>query len=170
MKLQHQYAARVEDVKWLTAEQVEDWRALVALSMALPSALDAQLKRDSGLTSFEYHVLAALSESPGRSLPMSVLATLASGSMSRVSHVVARLEDAGWVERRPSTQTGCRTDAHLTDAGWLKIQQSAPGHVAEGRRLVVDALTPEELQALGAAARKIVQVADPRMGARFALT
>lgn len=160
----------VDDVKWLNADQVEDWRALVALTMALPTALDAQLKRDSGLTSFEYHVMAALSESPGRSLPMSMLATLASGSMSRVSHVVARLEDAGWVERQPSTQSGCRTDAHLTESGWRKIQQSAPGHVTEVRRLVIDALTPEELKALGSAARKVVQLADPRMVTRFALT
>lgn len=155
---------------WLTADQVDDWRALVALTLALPTALDAQLKRDAGLTSFEYHVMAALSESPGRSLPMSVLATLASGSTSRVSHVVARLEEAGWVQRQPSSQSGCRTDAHLTESGWQKVQQSAPGHVTEVRRLVIDALTPGELKALGSAARKIVQLADARMVARFALT
>ncbi|HEY3410396.1 MAG TPA: MarR family transcriptional regulator [Propionicimonas sp.] len=158
----------MEDPNWLSADQIEDWKALVALTVALPAALDGQLKRDSCVTSFEYHVMAALSDSPGRSLPMSVLASLANGSMSRVSHVVARLEQAGWVERRASQLTGCRTDAVLTEAGWQKLRQTAPAHVQEARRLVVDVLSPEELKALGAAARKIVQVADPRLVARLA--
>ena len=157
----------MEDPNWLTADQIEDWRALVALTLALPAALDGQLKRDGCVTSFEYHVLAALSDSPERSLPMSVLASLANGSMSRVSHVVARLEQAGWVERGASQLTGCRTDAHLTEAGWQKLQQTAPAHVQEARRLVVDVLSPEEFKALGTAARKIVQVADPRLVARL---
>ncbi len=158
----------MEEPNWLSADQIEDWKALMALTLSLPAALDGQLKRDSCVTSFEYHVLAALSDSPGHSLPMSVLATLASGSMSRVSHVVARLEQAGWVERQASQLNGCRTEAHLTEAGWQKLQQTAPGHVQEARRLVVDVLSPEELGALGAAARKIVQVADPRLAPRLA--
>ncbi|HEY3547162.1 MAG TPA: MarR family transcriptional regulator [Propionicimonas sp.] len=158
----------MEDPNWLTADQLEDWRALMALISALPAALDGQLKRDSCVTSFEYHVMAALSESPGRSLPMSVLATWSNGSMSRLSHVVARLEKAGWVERKDSQLNGCRTEAHLTETGWLKIQQTAPAHVQEARRLVVDVLSPEEFRALGAAARKIVQVADPRLVTRLA--
>ena len=153
----------MEDVDWLSPDQIEDWKALMALTLSLPAALDAQLKRDSELTSFEYHVMAALSDSPGRFLPMSMLSTLANGSMSRVSHVIAGLERAGWVERQASTLTGCRTDAHLTDSGWRKIQQAAPAHVREARRLVVDVLTPDELRTLGEAARKIIQLADPRM-------
>ncbi len=156
--------------EWLTPCQIEDWKALMAVTLALPAALDRQLKRDSCLNGFEYHVLAALSESPGRALPMSVLATLANGSMSRLSHVVGRLEAAGWVERRSSQLTGCRTEARLTESGWIKIQEAAPGHVSEARRLVVDVLTPEELRALGAAARKIVQMADPRLGPRLSAT
>lgn len=158
----------MDEPEWLTPDQVEDWKALMALTLALPAALDRQLKRDSGLTGFEYQVMAALSESPGRSLPMSVLATLASGSMSRLSHVVARLEKDGWVERRSIQLTGCRTEAHLTDSGWVKVQQTAPGHVREARRLVVDVLTRDELSALGSAARKVVEVADPRLAPRLA--
>jgi len=157
----------MDEPEWLTPDQIKEWKALMALTLALPAALDRQLKRDSCLTGFEYHVLAALSESPGRSLPMSVLATLANGSMSRLSHVVTRLERDGWVERRSSTLDGCRTEARLTESGWIKVTQTAPGHVREARRLVVDALTPEELRALGSAARKIVHVADPRLAPRL---
>lgn len=90
--------------------------------------------------------------------------------MSRVSHVVSRLEAAGWLERRASTLDGCRTEAHLTDTGWEKVVQTAPGHVREARRVVVDVLGADELRALGDAARKIVTIADPRMVSRFALS
>jgi DNA-binding MarR family transcriptional regulator len=159
----------MEDVSWFPAEQIEDWKALMALTLALPAALDAQLKRDGGMTSFEYHVMAALSDAGGRSLPMSMLASLASASMSRVSHVVARLEQTGWVERRASQLNGCRTDAHLTDLGWRKVQETAPAYVQEARRLVVDVLSPDELRVLGEAARKIVRIADPRMVPRPAM-
>jgi hypothetical protein len=59
-----------------------------------PSALDAQLQRDAEVSHFEYQVMAGLSESPGRTLRMSVLATLSEGSLPCISQVVSRLESA----------------------------------------------------------------------------
>ena len=150
-----------DDVRWLTHEQQEHWRALATLFMTLPAALDAQLKRDAGLNAFEYHVLARLSEVPGRSVVLSELAALAQGSLSRLSHAITRLERAGWVERRSCTdRPGRFTEAHLTDAGLAKLEATAPGHVREVRRLVVDVLTPEQLEALGEVSRAIAAAAD----------
>jgi DNA-binding MarR family transcriptional regulator len=40
-----------------------------------------------------------LAKAPGRTLRMSALATLAEGSLPRLSQVVARLEQRGWVRR-----------------------------------------------------------------------
>ncbi len=157
-----------DDVPWLDEDQLPEWMALVGLVMTLPAALDAQLKRDSGLNNFEYHVLAQLSAAPMRALPMSELAVLAQGSRSRVSHAVSRLEGAGWVERRECTSAGLRTAAHLTAAGQRKLEAAAPGHVREVRRLVVDVLTSEQLAVLGAAARAIVTAADPDLADRMA--
>jgi DNA-binding MarR family transcriptional regulator len=151
-----------QEVAWLSDAQLAEWRSLVALIMTLPPALDAQLKRDAGLNSFEYHVLAALSEAPERWLLMSDLAALAQGSPSRLSHAVGRLEQAGWVVRRSCPGAGRRIEAHLTDEGLRKIEDESPGHVREARRLVVDALTPEQLAALGEAARIIVDAIEPR--------
>ncbi|MEV3981653.1 MarR family transcriptional regulator [Nonomuraea sp. NPDC049758] len=146
-------------VPWLSPDQQRDWRAVIALIMTLPPALDAQLKRDAGVNSFEYHVLAALSEAPNRTLVLSNLAALAQGSLSRISHAVTRLERSGWVERHSLPNRGGRhTEARLTDAGFAKLKEIAPGHVREARRLVVDALTPEQLAALGDAARAITAV------------
>ena len=158
----------MSDVPWLDEDQLRDWKSLIALVMTLPAALDAQLKRDTGLNMFEYHVLAALAEAPNGAIPMSDLAGLSQGSPSRLSHAVGRLEGAGWVERRACTEAGRRTAAWLTDAGRRKLQESAPSHVREARRLVVDALTPEQLASLGEAARAITELtwigsAPPRL-------
>ena len=81
-----------DEVRWLEPAELQTWMTLAALMFKLPGALDVQLQRDSGLTHFEYLVLAGLSESPDRSRPMSELAGFANGSLSRLSHVVKRLE------------------------------------------------------------------------------
>ncbi|MGH1565531.1 MarR family winged helix-turn-helix transcriptional regulator [Mumia sp. DW29H23] len=149
------------DVPWLSIDEQADWRSVVALLATLPVALDAQLKRDAGMNSFEYHVLAHLSEAPHGGVPMSDLAILAQGSPSRLSHAIARLERAGWVQRVACVEAGRRTSAVLTPEGLAKLREVAPAHVREVRRLVVDALEPEQLAALGEAARAIVARADP---------
>ena len=151
------------DDLWLDDDQLRDWRSVVGLVMALPAALDAQLKRDTGLNMFEYHVLAALSEAPHEALPMSDLAGMSQGSPSRLSHAVTRLENAGWVERRACTEAGRRTAAHLTATGRAKLEESAPGHVREARRLVVDQLSPDQLEALGTTARAILRLTAPEL-------
>lgn len=145
-------------VPWLSDDEQQDWVALVRLVMTLPAALDAQLKRDAGVNSFEYHLLARLSMTPGRALVLSELAEQAQGSLSRLSHAITRLERAGWVERRACNDRGRRVEARLTDAGMAKLEAIAPGHVREARRLVVDVLTREQLAALGEAARAITDV------------
>ena len=61
--------------EWLTAEEQHAWRRTAAVMTLLPAALDAQLQRDAGLTQFSYLVLAMLSETEGRVMPMSELAS-----------------------------------------------------------------------------------------------
>src|SRR5258708_1998924 len=126
--------------RWLDAEESQAWRALASTLVRLPAALDAQLRRDAGISHFDYQVLPLLSEAPGRTLRMSELATLAEGSLPRLSQVVARLEQRGWVRRTPDPADGRYTLATLTDQGRAKVTEAAPGHVQEVRRLVFDPL------------------------------
>jgi DNA-binding MarR family transcriptional regulator len=128
--------------------------------LKLPAALEAQMQRDAGLSHFEYLVLAHLSEAPDRSLRMSALAALASGSLSRLSHVVKRLEGRGWVRREASRSGGRHTNAVLTEAGWDKVVASAPGHVEAVRRLVLDTLGTDDLHRLGGIARRLLDGLD----------
>ena len=143
-------------MNWLTAEEQANWRSIVALLIRLPAALEAELQRDAGLSHFEYLVLSGLSEAPDRTLRMSDLAAMASGSLSRLSHVVSRLEARGWVRREACPGDGRFINAVLTDDGWAKVVATAPGHVAAVRRLLVDVLTPEQLRELGAISDEVL--------------
>ncbi|MEU8228631.1 MarR family winged helix-turn-helix transcriptional regulator [Actinoplanes sp. NPDC048967] len=150
-----------EPPRWLSPDELRAWLPVGGLLLKLPAALDAQMQRDSGLSHFEYLVLANLSEAPERTRRMSALAALANGSLSRLSHVVKRLEARGWIERRACPSDGRYTNAVLTEAGWEKVLASAPGHVEAVRTLVLDALSPEELDQLGAMARRLLERLEP---------
>src|SRR5699024_12491740 len=105
----------------LNEQEPAAWIRLVAVTLLLPSSLDNQLQRDAGLTHFGYLVLAMLSESDERSLPMSTLASYSKSSLSRLSHVVARLERNGWVVREPCAYVRLLTVDQNTDAVHVKL-------------------------------------------------
>lgn len=147
--------------RWLSDEEMPNWLALAAVMIKLPFALDAQLQRDAGLSHFEYQVLARLSEAPKRTARMSELAGMANGSLSRLSHVVNRLEKRGWVTRMPDPEDGRYTLAVLTEAGWKKVVATAPGHVEAVRNYVFDALTPEQAKTLHDIGYRIIKAIDP---------
>jgi DNA-binding MarR family transcriptional regulator len=143
-------------MQWLSEQQQAAWRPFVALLLRLPAALDAQLQKDAGVTQFDYLVLSGLSEAPNRTLRMSELAATANSSLSRLSHVVSRLEAKGWVRREACPGDGRFINAVLTDEGWEKVKETAPGHVAAVRELLVSTLSDEELVQLGAISAKVL--------------
>jgi DNA-binding MarR family transcriptional regulator len=149
---------------WLTAEQLDDWLAFVAVVELLPGALDAQLQSDAELSHYEYFLLAQLSEAPERTLRMTELAAATNATLPRLSHVVKRLEQRGYVERIPCPSDKRATNARLTADGWEKVVDTAPGHVAAVRRHVIDALDPSHLRALGEASSAILRTLDPPIG------
>ena len=143
-------------MEWLTDEQQAAWRPFIALLLRLPAALDGQLQRDAGITNFDYLVLSGLSESPNRTLRMSELAAIANSSLSRLSHVVSRLEAKGWVRREPCPGDGRFINAVLTDDGMQKVLATAPGHVSAVRELLLVPLSEEEFKQLGAISAKVL--------------
>jgi len=149
------------DTRWLDANQKAAWVRLAAVLELLPAALDSQLRRDDQLTHFDYFVLAMLSEAPNRTLRMTALAELTTATLARLSHVVQRLETRGLLERFPCPEDKRATNAQLTEAGWEKVRDAAPGHVATVRENVIDALTPEQVTQLSAIADAILHRLDP---------
>jgi len=150
--------------RWLDAEEGRTWIALARTLNRLPAELDAQLRRDAGISHFEYQVLAVLSRVPDHILRMSEVATLTEGSLPRLSQVVTRLEQRGWVRRTPDPADGRYTLAILTDEGRTKVAEAAPGHVEEVRRLVFDPLTRAQSKQLGEIGRRIMRAIYPDDG------
>jgi DNA-binding MarR family transcriptional regulator len=136
------------DPCWLDEDERGLWLRLHGLSERLLSHVDSQLRRDAGLTRYEYYVLAMLSESPTRSRPMSELALATNGSLSRLSHAAAKLEADGWLTRSHAAGQRRSVVATLTEEGRCKIAESAPGHVAAVRERIFDHLTPDQVKAL----------------------
>jgi DNA-binding MarR family transcriptional regulator len=150
-----------QEPRWLDAGEQQAFLALASVLIRLSAALDAQLQRDAGISHFEYAVMAGLSQAPGRTLRMSVLANLTEGSLPRISQVVGRLEKRGWVQRTPDPADGRYTLAILTEAGGATVAAAAPGHVAQVRRLIFDPLSKAQVRQLRAISRRIIRAIDP---------
>lgn len=148
----------MDDTRWLDSEEQRTWRSFLAMHRLFFDRIERQLQADSGLPHAYYEILVRLSEAPDRTLRMSDLAANSLSSRSRLSHAVARMEEAGWVRRR-----ACPTDkrgqfAELTDEGFAYLDTAARGHVEEVRTWLFDVLTPQQQKAL----REISDaIADP---------
>ncbi|WP_245997905.1 MarR family winged helix-turn-helix transcriptional regulator [Nocardia pseudobrasiliensis] len=148
--------------KWLNPIEQRAWRTLVALTTRLPAAMDTQLQRESGVTHFEYFVMAVLSEEPGHRLQLSELAYKANASLSRLSHVVTKLERLGWVHREVLPG---RRGAHavLTDTGYRKVEEATPGYLDAVRGLVFDGMDANQTRQLLELGQTLVQQLETGM-------
>lgn len=149
------------DPRWLDEHEMTTWLRLVALAEVLPSRLDTQVRRDAGLTHFEYQVLAMLSDAPERTLRMSWLARRTNATLPRLSHVVKRLEGRGLVARSRSRTDARATDAVLTAQGWTQLVDAAPGHVTFVRERILDQLTPQQVETLSEISDALLSSLDP---------
>jgi DNA-binding MarR family transcriptional regulator len=134
--------------RWLSEQEQRTWRSFLTASRLLWDRVERQLQQEAGLPHAYYEILVRLSEAPDRTLRMSKLASTSLSSRSRISHAVARLEEAGWVRRVACPDDRRGQNAQLTEAGMERLRLAAPGHVEEVRSLLFDALTPAQLESL----------------------
>ena len=147
--------------RWLDDAQLVAWRRFVAVVELVPGVLDSQLRQDARLTHFEYFTLAMLSEADQHSLRMSQLAAETNSTLPRLSHVVSRLEDRGFVQRATAARDRRSTNVTLTEAGWQKVVETAPGHAATVREYVIDPLDSTDVADLARIAAKMLTRLDP---------
>ena len=152
--------------RWLSDEEQKTWRTFLVATTLFYDQIDRELQRDAGFPLGYYEILVRLSEAPGRRLRMSQLAERSQSSRSRISHAVARLEEAGWVVRE-----SCPTDkrgsfAVLTDQGFAALEAAAPGHVEGVRRHLFDTLTAEQVVQLRSISEALEShlIAEPPAG------
>ncbi|MFG2053675.1 MarR family winged helix-turn-helix transcriptional regulator [Micromonospora sp. NPDC048930] len=142
--------------RWLDAREARAWRGYRRMRRLLDLELARELMQDAGLSEPDYDVLSDLSETPDQRLRLSELADRMLWSRSRLSHHLARMQQRGLVTREEHPSDGRGSIVVLTPAGRAAIEAAAPGHVAAVRRHLIDLLSPEEIDALGALTQRVV--------------
>ena len=145
----------------MNEEESAAWLNLVTVLELLPPALDAQLRRDAALTHFEFVLLSVLRFAPDQVMRMKALAASLEATLPRLSHVVARLEKRGLVERAAVESDRRASDVHLTADGRRAVVLATPDHIATVRRLVFDVLDEEHIAQLAEIAGRIARGLDP---------
>jgi DNA-binding MarR family transcriptional regulator len=143
--------------QWLDAREDRAWRAFVHAQHRLDVRLSQLLLQDSGLTQADYEILAALSEHPTGRLPARELCAQVQWEKSRLSHQVRHLQEQGLVGREPNPADGRSTVICLLPAGRRAIEDAAPEHVRNVRRLFIDLLSPAELDLLAAVNERVLR-------------
>jgi DNA-binding MarR family transcriptional regulator len=138
-----------EQVRWLTADEQDAWRAYIRLAKLLMRQLDRDL-HPFGLSTNDYEILVELSEAPDHRLRMTELADLTAQSRSRLSHQITRMEAKGLVARDACDGDKRGMFAVITQRGLTTINQVAPSHVESVRLHFIDQLSPDTLCALTA--------------------
>lgn len=135
--------------RWLDDDEMRAWRGLVEVYAAVMAALEADLAERFAITSGDYGVLVALSETPRRRLRMCDLAAALHLSPSGLTRRLDGLVRHGYVARVPSDEDRRVIMAVLTDSGRKLLEQAAPVHVAGVRRELLDHLSPTQIRQLG---------------------
>ncbi|RZU73198.1 MarR family transcriptional regulator [Micromonospora kangleipakensis] len=142
--------------RWLDEREERAWRGYRRMRRLLDLELARELAQDAGLSEPDYDVLSDLSETPDQRLRLSELADRMLWSRSRLSHHLTRMQQRGLVTREECASDGRGSVIALTPAGRRAIEAAAPGHVAAVRRHLIDLLTPDEIEALGALTHRVV--------------
>ena len=151
-------------VRWLTVEEERVWRRWLTLNARMSATLQRELQDDAGLSMPDFEVLVHLTDSPEGRVRVTDLARLMQWERSRVSHHVTRMERRRLVQRVECAEDGRGAFVVITPPGRAAIEEAAPGHVNMVRRLIFDALSPEEVDAFATIIEKMLAQLDKQLG------
>lgn len=146
-----------DDTPWLSPHEQHSWRAFVRLNQKLTARLGSELQSQSKLSGPDFAILVALTDEPSGRLRFQELAKAIDFEQSRLSHQIARMIKRGLVAREECAEDGRGAFVTITEQGVESIEAAAPKHVAAVRRLVLDAISPEDLDTLGDIAERVLK-------------
>lgn len=144
----------------LDALQRTAWIRFSGVAQGIPAEITSRMLAATGLTQYEYLVFNHLNLTDGHSMPMSRLALLLASSLSRLSHVVSRLEADGQVTRSRSSDDGRVQIVTMTDHGMEAFRAAAPAYFAAVGELFFDRLDRRDLEALDRVMAKLLPGVD----------
>ncbi len=138
----------------LNEREMFAWRTFYEMQEVLRSRLEQQLQADSGLSNADYTVLVALSEATGGRLRVFELGRRLGWEKSRLHHQLTRMCRRGLIQRHSGD--GRAIHAAITAAGRAALEAAVPHHTQQVRRLVLDRLTPQQIDQLADISRTIL--------------
>jgi DNA-binding MarR family transcriptional regulator len=154
----------MDDTRWLSDREERAWRGVQFMQLRLEGELARQLSASSGLSYSDYVVLVALTDHPEGRMRLFELAGVLGWEKSRLSHHVGRMADRGLVKKEKCSDDRRGANVVVTKRGRSEIVAAAAGHVATVRRLFVDRLTPDLLDAVADAAELVLAAFDTPSG------
>ena len=142
--------------RWLDEREQAAWRGLLQMYQQVMARLNRNLVVESGLSEGDYAILVSLSEAPEGRLRAFELARWLLWEKSRLSHQLTRMERRGLVRREECVSDARGAFVVITEAGRTAIEAAAPRHVDDVRRWFVDALSPQQLDALNDIATSVL--------------
>ena len=145
---------------------VAAWRAVLLAQSRAVRAIERDLDATGAIPLGWYDVLLELNAAPGRRLRMQDVAARAVLSRTRVSRIVAELETAGLVERRPDPDDGRAALATITPAGRAALKRTAPIYLAGIEEHFNRYLTPTAQRAIAAALQHVIDAHQDQLDPR----
>ena len=138
------------DGEYLSDAEFRAWHGCLQFTNTALRALDGALTASHGISVKEFDVLITLFNAPAGQLRMTDLGEQVVLTPSGVSHLVARLERAGLVQRAVDDDDRRSFFAALTPAGHRRLREARPTHTDVVRAHLTERLSSRELASLGA--------------------
>jgi DNA-binding MarR family transcriptional regulator len=126
------------------------WRAYLRTHSEMVRRLERDLSDATGMPLGWYDVLLQLAEAPDHRLRMADLADRVLLSRSGLTRLVDRLAAEGLVARAPFPGDGRGLYSVLTEAGWARLREAAPVHLAGIQQYWLSKFSDDELTQLAA--------------------
>jgi DNA-binding MarR family transcriptional regulator len=136
------------DTRWLA------WYAQAKMNARLMERLSVEMERRTGLPAAWCEVLANLKEGPVRMNGLADELILSRGGATRL---IARMEEAGLVERETPPTDRRATFAVITDKGRAALERAFPVHLELVEETFSRHLEPEEAEAVRRVAAKVCE-------------
>src|SRR5947207_5483768 len=145
----------------LSALELDAWQALLHAHHQITRRLDAELRKEHGISFGDYDVLLRLVRAPERRLTMSELARRVMVSPSGLTRVVDGLSDDGLVTRERDRDDARVVYAQLTDEGRNRVRRAAQTHLRGIREHFTGRLSATQLRQVTAALQIITGPHQP---------
>ncbi|MFF5408489.1 MarR family winged helix-turn-helix transcriptional regulator [Streptomyces misionensis] len=149
-----------EGPRWLSPVEEQAWRGMLRMHDLLVNRAGRTLQSKFGLSATDYSVLAELTRARGDRLRVLELAKVLGWEKSRVSHHLSRMAKRGLIAREECVDDGRGAYIMVTPAGREALENAAPQHVEDVRRLFLDCLSPGQITLLAEITDSVLEKID----------